>query len=65
MNKFAITFRRTCKFFSEIIANGLGEILEMHSAVFNDIDSRYDSGCQIWCNWSRLKPDFNHRIINR
>jgi len=39
MNKYAITFSRTCKFFSKIIRSGLGEILEMHSAVFNDIDS--------------------------
>jgi len=39
MNKFAITFKRTCKLFSKIVPGGLGEILEMHSAVFNDIDS--------------------------
>jgi len=39
MNKFAIT-SRTCKIFSKIIPSVLGEILEMHSAVFNDIDSR-------------------------
>jgi len=39
MNKFAITFRRTCKLFSKIIPSGLEEILEMHSAVFNDTDS--------------------------
>jgi len=37
MNKFAITFRRTCKLFSKSIPSGLGEILEMHSAVFKDI----------------------------
>jgi len=36
MNKFAITFRRTCKLLSKIIPSGLGDILEMHSAVFND-----------------------------
>jgi len=35
MNKFAITFRRTCKLFSKVIPSGLGEILEMHSAVLN------------------------------
>jgi len=39
MNKFAITFRKTWKLFSKIKRSGLGEILEMHSAVFNDIDS--------------------------
>jgi len=40
MNKFAITFRRTCKIFSKIIPSGFGEILERHSTVFNDIDTR-------------------------
>jgi len=40
MNKFTITVRRTCKLFSKTIPSGLGEILEIHSAVFNDVDSR-------------------------
>jgi len=44
MNKFAITFRRTCKLFSKIVPSGLGEILEMHLADFNDID-----GSIFWC----------------
>jgi len=34
MNKFEI---RTYSLFSKMIPSGLGEILEMHSAVFNDI----------------------------
>jgi len=41
MNTFAITIRRTCKLFSKFIRCGLGEILEMHSAVFNDTDSTF------------------------
>jgi len=41
MNKYAITFSRTVHVsFFKMIRSGLGEILEMHSAVFNDIDSR-------------------------
>jgi len=39
MNKSAITFRKTCKLFSKITRSGLGEIFEMHSVVFNDVDS--------------------------
>jgi len=42
MNKLAITFRRTGKLFSKIIPSCLGEILEMHSAVFNDIDRTFN-----------------------
>jgi len=39
LNKLAVTFRRTCNLFSKIVRSGLGEILEMHSAVCNDIKS--------------------------
>jgi len=47
MNTFAITFRRKCKLFSKTMPSGLGEILEMHSAVFNDIDSKLFKAVEI------------------
>jgi len=25
--------------------------------VYQQFIAMYDSGCQIWCNWSRLKPE--------
>jgi len=28
------------------------------NVVFKQFIAMYDSGCQICCNWSRLKPDF-------
>jgi len=28
------------------------------NVVYQQFRTMYDSGCQIWCNWSRLKPDF-------
>jgi len=56
MNKFAITFRRTYKLFSKIIRSGLGEILEMHSAVFNDIYRQSP--------WYGFIAKFHHQTID-
>jgi len=29
------------------------------NVVYQQFRAMYDSGCQICCNWSRLKPGFN------
>jgi len=33
------------------------------NVVYQQFRAMYDSGCQICCNWSRLKPDFDLRAI--
>jgi len=27
--------------------------------IYHQFIALYDSGCQIYCNWSRIKPGFN------
>jgi len=28
------------------------------NVIYQQFITMYDSGCQIYCNWSRFKPDF-------